>query len=107
MSVSIPRLLDESIEKNIRLEIERDTYKHVLETLTSRIESAPKSHKTVADFKIINLEYKYKDIDDSSWYEASEYISRLAAYKGYEPYGYIQNTGKGLVQAMIKYKEEP
>lgn len=100
----IRKLLDEYRDENVRLEIERDTYKHALEILTRRIESAPK-HKTVADFKLINLTCKYKD-GSSGWYSATEYLSRLTEYEGYEPYGYIQNTEKGPVQAMIKYKEE-
>ena len=56
----LEKILDEYRDKNVQLETERDTYKHALEILTSRLESAPKSHKTVADFRIINLTRKYE-----------------------------------------------
>lgn len=101
----LEKILDEYRDKNVQLEIERDTYKHALEILTSRLESAPKSHKTVAGFRIINLTRKYES-DSGTWHSAAKYISNLVENEGYEPYGYIQDTKEGPFQSLVKYKEE-
>ena len=94
------KLIDEYRDKNVQLETERDTYKHALEILTSRLESAPKSHKTVADFRIINLARKYES-DSGKWHSAAEHISNLVKNEGYEPYGYIQDTKYNLFKVKL------
>ena len=61
--------------------------------------------RAVEDFKLINMSFRYYPLGSTDCESADKYISRLAG-SGFEPYGEPKETDKGIIQPMIKYKEE-
>lgn len=56
-------------------------------------------------FKIVNLAKRYKLSGFDYYIEADDYIEHLVSH-GFEPYGKIQQTDIGPIQAMIKYENQ-
>lgn len=100
-----------------KLRSDKERYEAVVKNLSERLDVSDKrvdaliargmnnSPKAIEDFKIVNMNCKYRIYQTDRWEDANEHLSRLVN-NGFVPYGDIRNTDSGPLQAMIKYKEE-
>lgn len=100
-----------------KLRSDKERYETVVKDLSKRLDVSEKrvdaliargmnnSPRAVEDFKIVNMNCKYRIGGSDYWEEANERLSRLVN-NGFVPYGDIKNTDNGPLQAMIKYEEE-